>query len=90
MPCRLLRLPPVGEALQESYGAKGKPASFAAGGLGSAGLLVAGTCNQRFLPNYRARDSFSPLLLVKGQSIAALELARFLALVERQIPKLAA
>ncbi len=52
--------------------------------------LVAGTCNQRFLPNYRARDSFSPLLLVKGQSIAALELARFLALVERQIPKLAA
>jgi len=63
------------------------PVSSEAGPLLS---VVAGTCNQRFLPNYRARDSFSPLLLVKGQSIAALELARFLALVDRQIPKLAA
>jgi hypothetical protein len=44
------RKPPVAEALQESYGGKGTPASFAAGGLGSAGSLVADTQLPWFSP----------------------------------------
>ena len=52
--------------------------------------LVAGTCNHRFLPNHRASDPFPTLLALHRSPIAAPAIVRFLSLVERQIPALAA
>jgi site-specific DNA recombinase len=75
-----------------TYAANGKPARFAAGGLGvgSQVSLVAGTRSTRFLPNRGASDPFTTLLPSQESFVAGAGFTRFLLLAEREIPRLAA